>query len=851
MTSFIVILALLSAAHTVAQQTVDEASQNKANIPRSDSVRRGDIDTTIFISARDTVHFSVRKKRMTLLGKAVVTYQQQKLEAARITMDFSSSTMQADGYVDSLGRSRGFPVFTDNGEEFAGESMTYNFRTKRGRVRFGETNVEGGFYYGERIKRVGDRTVYVQDGCFTTCDAPEPHFYFNSPKMKVVMDDKIYLNPVIWYVEDVPVFALPFGVFFSTERGRRSGLIMPTPLITSDRGIVIRNLGYYIAASDYFDTEIAADVTTKGGFTLFNRSRWALRDDFSGNSELVFGYTRFNVDDPYAMNIGVTINHQQQLRPQENIALNLLLTTQQLYQNTSLNPIDRVRQNARSTASYQRTFFDGTTLNLNYVRDQNMVNGSVTENPSISYGIPQWFPLRSSVSGNHWIRDLTFQYRAIGRYYRSAQRLDISQPFTTTEYTLVEHRPSITITPKLGNVTIQPSVVYSENWYGQEYVQSVDNLDSTVRTSRRTGFFREYTYGFGVSASTFLYGMAYPRFLGISAFRHTLQPVLSVNFIPDQSDTSLGFFGKYTSPITGQEVLYRRFSPAGSLASAEQQTNIGISLLNKFSVKPLEREADSVAPRPVDVLVLNLSTSYNVVADSLPLRPITFNVRSPMLEAVEFACSGAFSVYRQALVADPGTGRQVWRDINTLMLSGGGGIARLTQLSLQLGTRFNSDGISFQPRTIVQDTADTTLPEEDLRSRFDRRLNYRDETPDLFADQSNGWQPLSVPWDLSLSLSYNLTVPNPDMRIETLLLSFSGHMNITSSLTISAVGSFDMITATLNSPIIDITKKIHCWNLTLNWVPIGINQGFFLRFSASAPQLQGLVIPKQSTPLYR
>jgi hypothetical protein len=67
----------------------------------------------------------------------------------------------------------------------------------------------------------------------------------------------------------------------------------------------------------------------------------------------------------------------------------------------------------------------------------------------------------------------------------------------------------------------------------------------------------------------------------------------------------------------------------------------------------------------------------------------------------------------------------------------------------------------------------------------------------------------------------------------------------------SAVGSFDVLTAQFNSPIIDITKRIHCWNLSLNWVPIGVNQGFFLRFSAAAPQLQGLVIPKQSTPLYR
>ena len=67
----------------------------------------------------------------------------------------------------------------------------------------------------------------------------------------------------------------------------------------------------------------------------------------------------------------------------------------------------------------------------------------------------------------------------------------------------------------------------------------------------------------------------------------------------------------------------------------------------------------------------------------------------------------------------------------------------------------------------------------------------------------------------------------------------------------NAVGSIDLLTGQINSPIIDLTKRIHCWNLTLNWVPTGFNRGFFLRFSAAAPQLSGLVFPKQSTPIYR
>ncbi len=817
----------------------------------STSVRRSDIDTVVVFSATDTAHFSTKRKVLRLRGKASVSYKTQKLEAAMIDMDFDASTMSATGIKDSLGRVIGFPVFTDNGEEFAGEAMSYNFKTKRGRIKFGETSVEGGFYYGSRIKRVSDRTAYVENGAFTTCDAPEPHFYFSSPKMKVVMDDKIYLNPVIWYVEDIPVFALPMGLFFSTERGRRSGFIMPSPLITSDRGIVLQNLGYYFAVSDYFDTEITSDLTTKGGFTLYNRSRWALRDVFTGNSELRLGYTRFNVDDDYTFNFGVTLNHQQQLRPQENVSVNLLFTTQQLFQNTSLNPNDRIRQNARSTASYQRTFYNGMSFNVNYVRDQNMINGSVTETPAIGFTIPQVFPLKGLIGGDHWMRDMAVQYRVAGKYFNSRIRSADTVPFVITEYSVIEHRPSITVTPKLGYFTIQPTVNYRENWYAQRYTQSVNVTDSTIVTTRETGFFREYTYDAGVTASTWLYGVVNANILGLSAIRHAMQPSIGLSFVPDQSNESLGFFGYYRSPLTNETVQYRRFQPAGALASAEQQTNITFSLLNQFGAKPEKADSDTVAPKPFDVLIVNLSTFYNVVADSNHLAPIQFNVRSPMLEGIEFNCSGVLNVYDQALRTDPATGRAVWTNINQSLIQAGKGLARLTNLSLQLGTRFSSQGVSFDRRSIMEDTVAKDTVVEDLRSRFNRRINYQEEETDLFADHTAGWSELTVPWEATLALSYNYNNPNPDAVSEQLNLSFRSNFSLTQSLQMSIVGSYDMLANQLNSPIINISKQIHCWQLTLDWVPLGANQGFFLRFSATAPQLQGLVFPKQSTPLYR
>jgi hypothetical protein len=815
------------------------------SVQLADRSESGSVDTVVTFTAKDTAHFRPTQKTLRLRGSSTVSFKTQQITAEEIIISFDNSTMKAGGMQDASGRIVGFPILRDNGEEYAGKSMEYNFTSGKGRVEFGETSVEGGYYYGSAIKRIDETTAFIENGCFTTCDAPHPHFYFTSPKMKVVTDDKIFLDPLLWYVDDVPVFALPFGVFFSLERGRRSGLIMPSPLVTSDRGVALQNLGYYFAISDYMDAEITTDITSKGGFTLYGRGQYVVGSNLRGNAELRFGYTRFNVLDPFAMNIGVQAAHSQQLRPGESIIADVLFTTQNLFQNTSFNPLDRLRQNARSNVSYQRTFYNGMTLNTGYTRDQNMLTGSVSQNPSISFGVPQLQPFKGLASPSSWISDIQFSYRATGRYNHSTFRSADTGAYRITESSIIEHRPSITVTPRLGNVQISPSITFSENWYFHRYTQSVNVVDSTLNVTRETGFFREYTYGVGVSASTFLYGMAKPDIFGWKAIRHTLQPSIGLQYVPDQSDPMLGFFGRYVSPVTGQTIQYGRFGPSGQLASQRTQALITGSFLNRVAIKV--NQGDTV-DKAMDLFTLNASTSYNLAADSLQLSPITFNLRTPALDQFDFNLNGVLSTYDQVRAPDPATGRSSWRTINQSMVAAGKGLARLTSLNVQFGTRFSGG----QSSSTVQQNADTARSSlQELEERFDQRINAIGRRHDIFGDNSPGWSDFDMPWDLSTQVLYSLQNPDPDQIVQSLYVSFRGSVSITPTMRMSITGSYDALGREMINPIIDIQKQIHCWYLSLNWIPTGFNRGFFLRFGASAQQLKDFIIPKQSTPLYR
>ena len=806
----------------------------------------GGNDTVVVFTARDSAHLRVKERTLTLRGDARVDMREQRLESSRIVIDFNAATMRAEGVRDSNGIISGFPMFRDGATEYAGKSMVYNFETRKGRVEFGETSVDGGYYYGSAIKRIDEKTAYIDGGCYTTCDAPHPHFYFTSPKMKVVANEKIFLDPLIWYVDDIPIFALPLGMYFPIEHGRRSGIIVPSPVVTADRGVVLQNLGYYFALSDYVDAEVTTDLTTKGGFTVYGRGQYVVRDRMQGRAEVRFGYTRFSVTDPFATNFGLQLSHSQQLRPGENIVADIFYGTQRLLQNTSLNPNDRVRQNARSNVSYQRTFYNGMTFNAGYTRDQNLINGSTTQSPIVNFSIPQLQPFKSMVGSDSWLSEVQFSYRATGRYTASSQRSADTGAFLVSESSLIEHRPSLTLTPKLGYLIVAPSLTYSENWYFQRYSQSVNPADSTVQTTRESGFFREYTYGMGVNVSTFLYGLAYPKVFGIQAIRHTLQPNIGLTFVPDQSDTALGFFGQYTSPVTGQTVTYQRFGGAGGLASRQTQMLLTGSFLNRVSIKTMD--GDTVG-KPLELFTLTLNTSYNLAADSLGLSPVFFNFRTPMLDALEFNLSGTLNPYDQVKTPDPATGRESWREINTTVLGAGKGLARLTSLNMQVGSRFSSSGAS--PTRSDRQNDDTSTATRDLRSRFDSRLNSEQTTSDVFGDQSPGWTPLDMPWEVSGQIIYSLSQPNPDATSQSLNAVIRGSLALTPTTRMGVSGTIDLLTGAVLNPIIDLSKQIHCWYLTLNWVPLGFNRGFFLRFGASATQLRDLVIPKQSTPLYR
>ncbi len=199
---------------------------------------------------------------------ATVEYKGTVLRADEIVFDPDTEVLSASGS----------PDFSDEGERLVGDTLAYDLNRQTGSIVEGATTFEDGLYYGDRIERDTDGSLRVRGGVYTTCSAARPHYRLVSHQMRIYLDDKVVARPVILYIGDLPVLALPFYVF-PIRKGRQSGFLIPQIEFgfSEGGGRFIRNFGYYWAPNDHWDVTAWADYYDQTRWIAHLQTRYALQ----------------------------------------------------------------------------------------------------------------------------------------------------------------------------------------------------------------------------------------------------------------------------------------------------------------------------------------------------------------------------------------------------------------------------------------------------------------------------------------------------------------------------------------------------------------------------------------------
>lgn len=803
-------------------------SQTKTSPDSAKSSSKG-IDTVVVYSAADSITYSLSNRMMTLYGKGDVNYKAIELKSERIEMNWDTAILNARGVPDSADTTgkkfKGSPILIDGGERYDGSTISYNFKTQKGKITLGETEIEKGYYHGEDIKKVEPDVLFVEDGRYTTCDKSDPDYYFFSPRMKVIVNDKIIAAPIFLYIGGVPVFALPFGVF-PNHGGRRSGIVTPAYGDDFRRGKYLSHLGYYWAMSDYTDLKTTFDLYTKGGWVAHSTFNYALRYEFTGSASANFTDTHFGEEfDPdrtKQREYNFHIFHNQQFNPTTRADVDFTFTSGNYYQNTSTNLGDLLRQNVISNATLYKTW-EGTnnSLSVNVYRDQNLQTGELSERlPSISFTRTQSFPFRrqprgGGLSGNlgesQWYELIGYSYSAAFTNNRAKIKHIVSgiragvPGVTTTQDTTFERdngqtlsqNISVNASPKLGNFTITPFLSFQDSrTYTQNLVPRLKSDSSgaeiaEVRDRRVIGFFSS-----GISTSTRFYGIFQPNVFGISSFRHTVNPSFSFTY--------------------SKQVYEHELSPRSMLAS--------FSVGNLFEMKTTPPAGDTaVEGKKIQLLNLGAGISYNFAADSLKLSELGLSYRTNVSDFLSISGGSSFDFYKFDPIAHA--------RVNKYLISNGGGLARLTSFSLNLSTSLRGG---------------KKAPTQQVLEPVRGPLSYI-EKPE-YSENSDQSQPgLNIPWNLSLALDYSLNRSDPTRSFRS--SNISGHLDfqLTEKWKITGSASYDLINKQVIVPQITVYRDLHCWEMYFWWTPIGVYRSFKLEIRVKAPQLQDLKVTKQGS----
>ena len=794
---------------------------------------QSDIDTVIYASASDSLIFFVKEKKMSLHGDAKINYRQTEVKSSNIYVDFNRYELDAEGKTnDSSGALSGTPVLTDGGEVYEGKTMRYNFKTGQGSLSAVNTELQGAYYHGEKIKKVSKDTYFIKNGKYTTCDKKDPDYYIFSPKMKVIQNDEIVAEWVFLFFGDVPLpVPVPFAVL-PLQSGRRSGIIAPVFGSSGVYGTYFSRFGYFWAISDYMDWNIQADYYTRGSYSLYSRYRYAKRYNFTGRIEGSYkDFTQGESTDPdfnERIDWDLRWYHNQTITPSMRLDANLEFASSNFLQRGTVNPNDYLRNEIISNATLSKSWEEsGISTTINYNRRQVIQTNDIYEVlPSISLSKTQSYPFRSgsSDSNRKWYE--LFGYSYSGQFQNNRNKVDGDLKIRGG----IRHNLNFDFSPKLGFFTISPRFSYQEKWYNKQietsFVKNDTGNDTLVtKDIHKIDFVR--TFDAGLSASTKFFGFFTPPIPGISAIRHTVTPSLTYSYRPDFSEPFWGYYKQYTD-TTGKVVKYDKFSREifGGASSGEQQVltfNIG----NNFEMKTIPDPTDTTSKEEkIQLLNLSAGISYNIAADTLRFSDLRLSYRTQVSDFFDLSGSSSFTPYDYS----GSTSR-----INKFLIDEGKGLLRLTSFNFSVTTRLSGERL----KTTETGQNSSNIRDDEFGLKDDQNNVYKGIYPEGDPD-------FSIPWDISLSYNFNLNRPTPDNETKFSSLSGSLNFNLTPKWKFSVTGGYDFQNDKFTSPQVRISRDLHCWIMNFTWNPIGFYRGYRLEIRVKAPQLQDLKVTKQN-----
>tara|TARA_B100000029_G_scaffold198492_1_gene196672 strand:+ start:119076 stop:121583 length:2508 start_codon:yes stop_codon:yes gene_type:complete len=775
----------------------------------------------------DSISYELTDSTITFLGDVVLNYGTLELKADQVKYDTKLQLLTAgflpnpkdNKEVFSRGITQG-AMLRNEGGTLVGERMQYNLKTGEGLIWEGRTKYEEGFFNGNLIQLNSDSSLKIEGGTYTTCNNPtHQHYFLKVDQVKIIPGDKAIVKHAKGYVFGVPVFYLP-AYAFSVRQGRQSGLTIPNYGTGKNEGHYLRNIGYYWAPNEYFDLKVTGDIETKTGFIVKNRLQYRranqLRGTVSGSWRSEFGRKTTGWD--------FFARHWQEILPGLTLRSQVAYAKSLKYLNSTTRGTDagRLIPMIRSSFSLNRrwgqnnlnfniasTSSDGkprrpnTTLSFRFATRPIFKNDNNKKSRRDS--MPS-FNEKPTSNNTRWYHSILFGFNNTLRDRRDTFRRDIDTipsiqedeftPLSSFEWYSATNRTLSNVfnlsAPQtlLGWLKIRPQTNYTQTW--------TKTSGQPIKWGNR--------HSLGIAANTTVYGLFQTQIGRLSALRHVVTPLVS--------------FTHVGSPNT--------------------MKTIRLSVDNIFQAKIRQQDGE----KKYNLFYIHSSLNYNLHANIKRWSDLTTSIRIP---------SRRFNVNINLNhdFYNPKTDKyqRPWLEsfvINTSLNLLGSSRSRLSnrgrgnRTETSWGSSYGNESGPTGNDQIIRSSSELFGSQE-----FSSDIGLYD----AYNRFNQGFDQVKKPWMIRLTHRYLAKRMGPDNNFSTssheiravnrfqlndIFYPFKLSNLLTNNWRVQHAINFDYRRRKVVTHSLDLYRQLHCWEITLRWVPTGINKGIYFRLNIMA-----------------
>jgi lipopolysaccharide export system protein LptA len=795
------------------------------------------IDSTLSYRA-DFINYNIKNEITLLMDNVNINYQNTELISNNVEVNWNNNTLYAFSEEEEKSQ-----ISSDNQKPIIGENLEFDLINKKGIVKLGETKVGDGFYKSQTIYREEPNIYHMDKSIYTTCDHDIPHYYFKTPKMKMLQGERIIAKPLLLYISDIPIFGIPFAILPNKNESRQSGWIMPSFGVSKSMGTYFQKLGYYWAPNDYSDTKLLIDFYDEDRIELRTNTRYIKRYKFTGNISTTIKRKLNNqltndmadlFTEKSIQNFDIKWKHNHQISQTQNLNINWnYVSSSNFYNDIGYDLNTRTQQKLESSAGYSKVWAEhNNRLSIALSESYDLVQDSFypTLDDNIEEPILQYYKNRvlpnilfshsnSKIFGNgdRWYNSIYYSFSSklngiqkIGHLfnYNSDNQSWVNQDSVYYNNS-VTHNIKISAPNKwFGWLTINPSINLNEGWI-TKYIVNENEINN---------FKRRLTGNFSLSSSTTIYGLFQINKMNINSIRHIISPSISMSYSPDFSkpffNVDLGYFDS-----NGDD--YFANSMIGSTPSIETQ-RISFNLKNNFQMK-----LNDSTNTKIDFLNWNISSGYNVKAPTLKFDVIKSRIYLRILDDFDFD----FTMYHDLYKLD--------NDLNRL-----NEYSKVPNLTfLQAATDISLFGAS----KIINSNTQSQEQVVDTLNRDEKNEKYNSN--DFF----NPTITKNKKWEMDRRLGAKLQKKSINGQLDwekTAWIQPIIKLQLSQKWKITYSGQIDLINNSIISHNMYLYRSLHCWEFGLKWWPSGNNSGFLLNIRVKSPNLRDVKLKSSGGSLF-